>query len=316
MAAADEASKPPPLPPYPEMILAAIEGLNEKSGSNKSAISKFIEGKYGDLPPAHASLLTAHLARMKESGELIFLKNNYFRADAPDAPPKRGRGRPPKPRDPNAPPPPPKPSSPRPRGRPPKSKDPISDAIPKSRGRPPKKAKTAPAPPPATGDGSAPVKRGRGRPPKLVWPLMVATGVLVGGGGGSWYLCASWTANRRHGGQIIPEQEPQSKMEFSDLDGLGGGGGGASGGGCRHPARVRVCVGGGDGVCVAPGTSVAVVEVATVSALPSVLRCPSSPFAVPELAVALFPSVAPVLAMAPAGVGMCAVIGGVAVVAP
>lgn len=39
-----------------------------------------------------------------------------------------------------------------PRGRPPKSKDPISDAIPKSRGRPPKKAKTAPAllPPPAT----------------------------------------------------------------------------------------------------------------------------------------------------------------------
>lgn len=88
------------------MILAAIEGLNEKSGSNKSAISKFIEGKYGDLPPAHASLLTAHLARMKESGELIFLKNNYFRADAPDAPPKRGRGRPPKPRDPNAPPPP------------------------------------------------------------------------------------------------------------------------------------------------------------------------------------------------------------------
>uniref|UniRef100_A0A0E0LV17 HMG-Y-related protein A n=1 Tax=Oryza punctata TaxID=4537 RepID=A0A0E0LV17_ORYPU len=175
MAAADEASKPLP-PPYPEMILAAIEGLNEKNGSNKSAISKFIEGKYGDLPPAHASLLTAHLARMKESGELIFLKNNYFRADAPDAPPKRGRGRPPKPRDPNAPPPPPKPSSPRPRGRPPKSKDPISDAVaqatsamPKSRGRPPKKAKTTPAPAPAAaaGDGSAPVKRGRGRPPKV-----------------------------------------------------------------------------------------------------------------------------------------------------
>uniref|UniRef100_A0A0D9X821 H15 domain-containing protein n=1 Tax=Leersia perrieri TaxID=77586 RepID=A0A0D9X821_9ORYZ len=143
MAAADEATKPAPLPPYPEMILAAIEALNDKNGSNKSAISKFIEGKYGDLPPAHASLLTAHLARMKESGELIL------------------------PRDPNAPPPPPKPSSPRPRGRPPKSSS-VSDA-PKSRGRPPKKAKTAAAPAPlaAAGDGSAPAKRGRGRPPKV-----------------------------------------------------------------------------------------------------------------------------------------------------
>ncbi|EEC83611.1 hypothetical protein OsI_29311 [Oryza sativa Indica Group] len=102
-------------------------------------------------------------------------------------------------------------------------------------------------------------------------------------------------------------------MEFPDLDGLGGGGGGASGSGCRHPARVRVCVGGGDRVCVAPGTSVVVVEVATVSALSSALQRPSSLFAVPELAVALFPSVAPVLAVAPAGIGMCAVIGGVAV---
>ncbi|KAL6596093.1 hypothetical protein ACP70R_000762 [Stipagrostis hirtigluma subsp. patula] len=175
--AAEDAPKSSPLPPYPEMILAAIEALNDKNGSNKSAISKYIEGKYGELPPAHASLLTAHLARMKESGELIFLKNNYFRADAPDAPPKRGRGRPPKPRDPNAPPPPPKSASPRPRGRPPKAKDPISDAVaqatagmPKARGRPPKKAKTAPAPAPApapAGDGSTPVKRGRGRPPKV-----------------------------------------------------------------------------------------------------------------------------------------------------
>lgn len=123
-----------------QMILAAIEGLNEKSGSNKSAISKFIEGKYGDLPPAHASLLTAHLARMKESGELIFLKNNYFRADAPDAPPKRGRG--PPSRGPNAPPPPPKPSSPRPA--PPPSPGPHLRRHPQVRGRPPKKAKTAP----------------------------------------------------------------------------------------------------------------------------------------------------------------------------
>jgi hypothetical protein len=171
-----------------QMILAAIEGLGDKNGSNKSAISKFIEDKYGDLPPAHASLLTAHLARMKESGELIFLKNNYFRADAPDAPPKRGRGRPPKARDPNAPPPPPKsPASAgtgRGRGRPPKAKSALDAAVkqatagmPKARGRPPKKAKTSedgaspapkPAPTPApAGDGSTPVKRGRGRPPKV-----------------------------------------------------------------------------------------------------------------------------------------------------
>ncbi|XP_051205047.1 HMG-Y-related protein A [Lolium perenne] len=156
--ATEEAAKPAPLPPYPEMILAAIEALNEKSGSNKSAISKHIEGKYGDMPPTHGSLLTAHLARMKESGELIFLKNNYFRADAPDAPPKRGRGRPPK--DPNAPPKTPT-TSPRPRGRPPKAKDPEAEAD-----KPPKKPKTAPAPAPAA-DGSTPAKRGRGRPPKV-----------------------------------------------------------------------------------------------------------------------------------------------------
>jgi hypothetical protein len=74
------------------MILEAIEGLGDKNGSNKSSISKYIQGKYGELPPAHACLLTAHLARMKESGEVILLKNHYFRADAPGAPPKRGRG--------------------------------------------------------------------------------------------------------------------------------------------------------------------------------------------------------------------------------
>ena len=134
------------------MILAALEELNGKVGSNKSAISMHMEGKYADLPPAHGALLTAHLARMKESGELLFLKNNYFRADAPDAPPKRGRGRPPKAKDPNA---PPKPTSPPPRGRPAKSQDPKAEAT-----NPPKKPKPAPAPAPtpspvpAAADGS------------------------------------------------------------------------------------------------------------------------------------------------------------------
>uniref|UniRef100_A0A0E0F158 DUF3778 domain-containing protein n=1 Tax=Oryza meridionalis TaxID=40149 RepID=A0A0E0F158_9ORYZ len=62
-----------------------------------------------------------------------------------------------------------------------------------------------------------------------------------------------------------------------------------SGGGPRHLARVRVCIGGRDGVCAVPGTSVAVVEVATVATLPLALRRPSSPFAVPGLAWRLFP---------------------------
>ncbi|CAB4295803.1 unnamed protein product [Prunus armeniaca] len=91
---------PPPapsLPPYPEMIMAAIEALNDSNGSNKSAIATYIESTYGDLPPAHATLLAHHLNKMKQSGELVLVKNNYMKPD-PNAPPKRGRGRPPKPK--------------------------------------------------------------------------------------------------------------------------------------------------------------------------------------------------------------------------
>ncbi|CAL9095780.1 unnamed protein product [Musa textilis] len=174
MATDEEPSKT-----YPEMIMEAIEALNEKNGSNKSAISKYIETKYGELPPSHSSLLTAHLSRMRESGELLFIKNNYFRPGA-DVPPKRGRGRPPKPK----PKPKPKPElptgavlpQPRPRGRPPKPKDPLAAAVakataglPRRRGRPPKAARSAAsgtAAPAAAAAGSG-VKRGRGRPPKV-----------------------------------------------------------------------------------------------------------------------------------------------------
>ncbi|XP_020270583.1 HMG-Y-related protein A-like, partial [Asparagus officinalis] len=78
--ATDEVTKPSSLPSYSEMILGAIEALDEKSGSNKSSISKHMESKYGDqLPEAHSSLLTAHLARMKESGEILMVKNNYMK---------------------------------------------------------------------------------------------------------------------------------------------------------------------------------------------------------------------------------------------
>ncbi|XP_020089915.1 HMG-Y-related protein A-like [Ananas comosus] len=95
--AGEEVGKPPPhhLPTYPEMIMAAITALNEPNGSNKTSISKYIQSNYGELPPSHSALLKAHLMHMRQNGELVFIKNNYFVA-GPDAPPKRGRGRPPK----------------------------------------------------------------------------------------------------------------------------------------------------------------------------------------------------------------------------
>ncbi|CAI9096033.1 OLC1v1032097C1 [Oldenlandia corymbosa var. corymbosa] len=169
----------PTLPPYPELIMAAIESLNEQNGSNKSSISRQIEATYGNLPPAHSTLLTHHLNRMKATGQLVLLKNNYMKPD-PNAPPRRGRGRPPKPK-PALPagyvPPPP-----RPRGRPPKSKDPLAPAAPpkrkeapppsagsgRKRGRPPKMPKTGAAAPVAVPTGPP---RGRGRPPKVKPPV-------------------------------------------------------------------------------------------------------------------------------------------------
>ncbi|KAH7516313.1 hypothetical protein FEM48_Zijuj10G0121900 [Ziziphus jujuba var. spinosa] len=153
------------------MIMTAIESLNDKNGSNKSAISKHIESTYGDLPAAHTTLLTHHLNRMKQNGELVLVKNNYMKPD-PNAPPKRGRGRPPKPKVPL--PPGTVLSPPRPRGRPPKPIDPFaptsiakkktssSSGSGRPRGRPPKKVKTSS--PAAAPDG---VPRGRGRPPKV-----------------------------------------------------------------------------------------------------------------------------------------------------
>ncbi|KAF2300501.1 hypothetical protein GH714_013840 [Hevea brasiliensis] len=148
--AAEEIDKPLSLPPYPEMILAAVEALNEKNGSNKTSISKYIESKYGELPAAHTTLLSHHLNRMKDTGELVFWKNNYMKAE-PNAPPRRGRGRPPKAKVPL--PPGSVVARARPRGRPPK--DPNAPLTPK-----PVKPKVA-----ATGSGKP-----RGRPRKMARP--------------------------------------------------------------------------------------------------------------------------------------------------
>ncbi|KAM1303773.1 hypothetical protein ACFX2F_021542 [Malus domestica] len=89
-------SPPAPfLPQYPELIMVAIEALNDSNGSSKSAIAKHIKSTYGDLPKTHAALLAHHLNMMKNTSELVLVKNNYMKPD-PNAPPKRGRGRPPK----------------------------------------------------------------------------------------------------------------------------------------------------------------------------------------------------------------------------
>ncbi|GAV76704.1 Linker_histone domain-containing protein/AT_hook domain-containing protein [Cephalotus follicularis] len=165
-----EVNKPPSLPPYPQMILAAIESLNEPNGSNKTSISKYIESKYGDLPAGHTTILSHHLNRMKDTGELVFWKNNYLKAD-PNSPPRRGRGRPPKPKDPMT-------GSDltpaRPRGRPPKDpnappkpvKPKVSSGSGKPRGRPRKMARPTGGMSGTTTAAMATGGRPRGRPPK------------------------------------------------------------------------------------------------------------------------------------------------------
>ncbi|KAJ4706868.1 HMG-Y-related A [Melia azedarach] len=156
------------------MIMSAIEALNEKNGSNKTSISKYIESKYGNLPAGHTTLLSHHLNRMKETGELVFWKNNYMKND-PNAPPRRGRGRPPKPKVPMSPGTVLAPA--RPRGRPPKDpnappkpvKPKVATGTGKPRGRPRKMARPSGGIS-GTTTTTATVKgtgRGRGRPPKV-----------------------------------------------------------------------------------------------------------------------------------------------------
>ncbi|XP_004236944.1 HMG-Y-related protein A [Solanum lycopersicum] len=169
------------LPSYPDMIMEAIDALNEEEGSNKSAIWKQIEATHGTLPPAHGTLLAHHLNQMKQAGQLVMLKNNYMKPN-PNAPPRRGRGRPPKPKS-SVPVPD---GYPRPRGRPPKERDPYAPiTVPmkktsegssggsgKKRGRPRKYPMTEDTP--VVKPIGAP--RGRGRPPKVKTPVAATVG--------------------------------------------------------------------------------------------------------------------------------------------
>ncbi|RID60305.1 hypothetical protein BRARA_F03469 [Brassica rapa] len=187
-----EEQQPSPfsLPPYPQMIMEAIEASNDANGCNKTAIAKHIESTQTSLPPSHMTLLSYHLNQMKQSGQIAMVKNNYMKPD-PQAPPKRGRGRPPKAKpqgeSSHVAVPAPSVSSPRPRGRPPKAKDPSSEVETKvaapsgsgrPRGRPPKKQKTESEAVKADvepAEAPAGERRGRGRPPKAK-PAMVPVG--------------------------------------------------------------------------------------------------------------------------------------------
>eukprot|EP00261_Vitis_vinifera_P035925 XP_019077168.1 PREDICTED: HMG-Y-related protein B-like [Vitis vinifera] len=92
---------PVPQPPssilqHLEMTMAAIEALNDKSGSSKSSISKHIESAHGGLPADHSTLLVHHINRMQQNDNPVMVRNHCMKPD-PNAPPRKGRGRPPEP---------------------------------------------------------------------------------------------------------------------------------------------------------------------------------------------------------------------------
>ncbi|XP_076925931.1 HMG-Y-related protein A-like [Bidens hawaiensis] len=97
--AGEELNRPPSLPPYSEMIFAAVDALKEKEGSTTSSISNYFESTCGCLPEEHNNILTDQLNKLVETGELVVINDNYSRPDAA-MPAKRGRGRPPKAKDP------------------------------------------------------------------------------------------------------------------------------------------------------------------------------------------------------------------------
>ncbi|KAK1421032.1 hypothetical protein QVD17_23083 [Tagetes erecta] len=65
-------------PPYSEMIIAAITALKDKDGSSRQAISKYIDQNFTNLPPIHSTLLTHHLKRLNNLGQLVMVKHSYM----------------------------------------------------------------------------------------------------------------------------------------------------------------------------------------------------------------------------------------------
>ncbi|KAL8124168.1 hypothetical protein AgCh_011977 [Apium graveolens] len=66
-------------PSYEEMIRSAIVALNEKDGSSRQAIAKYIESTFKIVPSqTHGYELTQQLKRMKISGQLVLNKHSYM----------------------------------------------------------------------------------------------------------------------------------------------------------------------------------------------------------------------------------------------
>lgn len=153
------------------MILKAVVVLNERGGSSKHAISKFIKTTYTHLSEKHNALLAHHLRRLRTEGTLHMLRHSYKLSPrsklnlASSAVTSRPRGRPKKV---------PETSQlsfgqsgkltvKRAPGRPPKSL-----AVKRGPGRPPKSQLLAPNKRPGRPPKIQAVKRGPGRPPKIL----------------------------------------------------------------------------------------------------------------------------------------------------
>ncbi|CAK8577419.1 unnamed protein product [Lathyrus sativus] len=68
----------PTHPPYALMINKAIVELNDESGSTVKAISEFVRREYEDLPWAHSRILSLHLGRLCEVGEIVCNENGRY----------------------------------------------------------------------------------------------------------------------------------------------------------------------------------------------------------------------------------------------
>lgn len=150
------------------MITAAIlwdSSQGKAGGSSKRAIAKYIDRVYTNLPPTHSALLTHHLKRLKNAGQLVMIKNSYqlpvvAAATAASATAVPLRSAPPQQQQPQ---PPPQQQQYQPT-------DTISPTSKKRPGRPPKPKPlaqpTTAAASPAPVNGPSTGKRPRGRPPR------------------------------------------------------------------------------------------------------------------------------------------------------
>ncbi|GAV78987.1 Linker_histone domain-containing protein, partial [Cephalotus follicularis] len=166
-------------PPYAEMICEAIGALKERNGSSKRAIAKYIEKVYTttNLPPTHSALLTHHLKRLKNNGQLVMVKKSYKLSPATSIPRSDAII------GPNNIAPPVHVPSPAPLSISPAPPLPTSGPTKKGRGRPAKPKPKPNVPGPLVVSGAGPVqqpKRGPGRPPKN-GPVVSVGPVLPGG---------------------------------------------------------------------------------------------------------------------------------------